>query len=340
MKKRLDFYIALQGCYTPEEYVRYGKIIESRGFDRIYVYDDLMFYPSFPILNLIAEHTSKIELGPCLLNGFYRHPALIASNAAFLDTLSNGRSVLGLGRGAFFDFLKMNDDEKFTRHAFKETLQLIQHLFKQNKNGFHGDVFSTSKKAVLRVPPPTNPYFITATWNRKMAYLGGKYSNEVQLAEVFTKSYFNTITKSFLKGCNDSNDKGSKYLSIGGMICVADNPLRATEVAKKTLAIYIPYLKTILKQHKVDLKSPLIKEIDYLSKRGNYQEASSLIPDDFVSMLTLSGTPVDVANRIKSLIRNKPVKGIMFSPPYSTFDSMEENITYLAQKLLPEFNNV
>lgn len=335
MVKRLDFYVALQGCYAPEEYIRIGKLIESNGFDRIYVYDDLMFYPSFPILNLIAEHTTKVEIGPCLVNGFYRHPALIASNAAFLDTLSHGRSVLGVGRGAFFDFLKLDDDEKYTRKAFKETLQLIQHLFKQQKSSFNGDVFSASKKAILRIAPPANPYFVTATWNSKMAYLGGRYSNELQLAEVFTETYLNKLSNAFNKGCSKSTEKGKKSISIGGMICVGDDSALAIETAKRTLAVYIPYLKTILKQHKVDVKSNLIKEIDYESKHGNYLEASKLIPDDFVSILTLSGTPKDVATRIKSLIRGKQVKGIMFSPPYSTFDSIDENITYLSQKLLP-----
>jgi len=340
MNKGLGFYVALQGCYNPEEYIRIGKVIESLGFDRIYVYDDLMFYPSFPILNLIAEHTSKIEIGPCLVNGFYRHPALIASNAAFLDAVSHGRSVLGLGRGAFFDFLKMEIEEKYTREAFKESLLLIRHLFKQKKNGFHGKVFNTSKNAILRIPPPNNPYIVTGTWNCKMAYLGGKYSNEVQLAEVFTETYLNKISKSFLKGCKDSTDNYSKHISLGGMICVADNPAKAVEAAKKTLAIYMPYLKTILKQHKVDVNSAQIKRIDYESKHGNYLEASALIPDEFVSMLTLSGTPTDVANRIKLLIKGKPVKGIMFSPPYGIFDSLEENFTYISKKLIPKLENL
>lgn len=336
MDKSLDFYIALQGCYKPSEYIRLGQIIEENGFDRIYVYDDLMFYPSFPILSLIAEHTNRIELGPCLVNGFYRHPALIASNAAFLDAVSNGRSILGLGRGAFFDFLNLKDKEKFTRKGFEETHQLVSHLFQQKQEEFKGKIFKTTAKAVLRVPPPAKPYFVTATWNTKMAYLGGKYSNEVQLAEVFTETYIDEMLKTFQKGCSESKLSGEKRLSIGGMICVSDDSAKAIEKAKRTLAVYIPYLKTILKQHKVDVKSKLIKEIDHESKRGNYFEASTLIPDDFVSILTLSGTPDDVSHKLKKLIKGKPIKGIMFSPPYSTFDSMEENILYLAEKLLPK----
>ncbi|MGE0078297.1 MAG: LLM class flavin-dependent oxidoreductase [Bacteroidales bacterium] len=336
MKKELDFYIALQGCYKPEDYIRFGKLIESEGFDRIYVYDDLMFYPSFPILNLIAEHTSRIEVGPCLVNGFYRHPALIASNAAFLDTLSHGRSVLGLGRGAFFDFLEMNDDEEFTRKGFRETMLLIRHLFEQNGRAFNGEIFKASSKAILRVDPPVNPYIISATWNPEMAYLGGLYSNEVQLAEVFTDSYFGQMYESFQKGCNESADGEEKYISLGGMICVADDATKAIEKAKLTLSVYIPYLKTILKQHDVDVNSRLLMEIDFESKRGNYAGASKLIPDEFVSMLTLSGTPSDVAARLKRLINGKSVKGIMFSPPYGISDSLEENIRYLSQNLLPK----
>jgi alkanesulfonate monooxygenase SsuD/methylene tetrahydromethanopterin reductase-like flavin-dependent oxidoreductase (luciferase family) len=243
---------------------------------------------------------------------------------------------LGLGRGSFFDFLNLNDKDKFTRKGFEETHQLVSHFFQQKQEEFKGKIFKTTAKAVLRVPSPANPYFVTATWNTKMAYLGGKYSNEVQLAEVFTETYLDEMLKSFQKGCFESKINGDKHLSIGGMICVSDDSSQAVEKAKRTLAVYIPYLKTILKQHKVDVKSKLIKEIDFLSKNGNNIEASSLIPDDFVSILTLSGTPDDVSHKLKKLIKGKPIKGIMFSPPYSTFDSMEENILYLAQKLLPK----
>ncbi len=336
MKKGLDFYIALQGGFTPDEYIRYGKLIEANGFSRLYVYDDLMFYPSFPILSLIAANTSKIELGPCLVNGLYRHPALIASNAAFLDTVSQGRSVIGLGRGAFFDFLKMKIDEKYTRDAFKETVQLTKHLLEKKDEPFKGKIFNSTKKAVLRIPTPAKPYLITATWNPKMARIGGKYTDEVQLAEVFTESYLQVILKEFKKGVKESENNNPKHLSIGGMVCVANDQKKAIETAKKTLAIYIPYLKTILKNNGVNINSKLIKDIDDLSKHGDFEAASILIPNDYVEILTLSGTPDDVAQRIKKLVKGKPIKGVLISPPYSIFESMEENINYLSNELIPK----
>ncbi len=336
MAEKLKFYIALQGCFQPDEYIRYGKLIEDLGFDRIYVYDDLMFYPSYPILNLIAEHTSKIELGPCVVNGFYRHPAIIASNAAFLDAVSCGRSVLGLGRGAFFDFLNMNNDEKFTRKGFKESLMLIKHLFQFDKeNSFKGNIHNVTKKAVLRVSPPKNPYFITATWNKKMAYLAGKYANELQLAEVFTNTYFEELYKSFRKGSMNNGEFKKPTISIGGMTCVSDDKEKAMEVARNTVAIYIPYLKTILKNHHIDLNSEEIRKIDHYSKKGNYKKAAKYISDEIVNMLSLTGNPEQLAIKIKNIGQGFGVRGIMFSPPYGTYDTVEKNIENIANKLIP-----
>lgn len=340
MSENLKFYIALQGCFKPNEYIRYGKLIEDLGFDRIYVYDDLMFYPSYPILNLIAEHTSKIELGPCVVNGFYRHPAIIASNAAFLDAVSNGRSIIGIGRGAFFDFLNMNNDEKYTRKGFEESLLLMRHFCKQKYNtSFKGKILSATKKAVLRVQPPLNPYIVAATWNKKMAFLAGKYADELQLAEVFTHSYFEKLYKSFKNGFVSNFENKKKYISIGGMTCVSDDINKALEVAKYTVAIYMPYLKTILKNHQVNLDSKEIHKIDALSKKGNYKKAAKFISDDIVNLLSLSGTYEQVAQKIKSISKGLDIKGIMFSPPYGTQDTFEKNIENIANKLIPLLKN-
>ena len=84
----LKFFVAFQTYEKPEEYIHMGKAVEALGFDRIYVYDDLMYRPSWPILNLVAHHTKNIELGPCVVNGRYMHPALIAMNIVFLEEFS------------------------------------------------------------------------------------------------------------------------------------------------------------------------------------------------------------------------------------------------------------
>ena len=46
-----------------------------------------------------AEATTRLRVGPLVLNNEFHHPALLARTAATLDRLTGGRLVLGLGTG-------------------------------------------------------------------------------------------------------------------------------------------------------------------------------------------------------------------------------------------------
>lgn len=333
--RKAKFYIALQGNMEPHKYIELAKTIEELGFDRLYVYDDLLYHPSFPILALIAEHTHKIEIGPCLVNGLYRHPAILAANYAFLNDLSDGRAVMGLGRGAFYEHLKINTSEKFTRNAYTETVRMVSHFLAGTKAGFSGKIFKSTEAAFLRMPVPEKPKLVTATWNTKMAYLAGKFSHELQLAEVFTNAYFQELETAYRQGLNASMSSAQAKISIGGMTCLAEDRSLAYQKAKQTLAIYAPYLKTILKRHKVDVRSKTFLTMEQMSKQGDLENAARLIPDHLVDLLTLTGTPREVASKINAIMGEASIEGILFSPPYGIHDSIEKNLEFIARELFP-----
>src|SRR5947209_8927757 len=50
-------------------------------------------------LTYLADHTQHIHFGPLVAPLSFRHPALLARQAAALDDLSSGRMILGLGAG-------------------------------------------------------------------------------------------------------------------------------------------------------------------------------------------------------------------------------------------------
>ena len=50
-------------------------------------------------LAYLADHTERIHFGPLVAPLTFRHPALLARQAAALDDLSGGRMVLGVGAG-------------------------------------------------------------------------------------------------------------------------------------------------------------------------------------------------------------------------------------------------
>ncbi len=81
---------------------------EATGWDGVYVADHFM--PSigddggptlecFGLLAGLATAVPRVRLGSLVCGNTYRHPAVLANQAATVDQLSGGRLVLGLGAG-------------------------------------------------------------------------------------------------------------------------------------------------------------------------------------------------------------------------------------------------
>jgi probable F420-dependent oxidoreductase len=75
--------------------------VEALGFDAVTVPDHLVdgLPPPFLACAVIAQATSRVRLGPLVLNNDLRHPVLVARGAAQLADLSGDRFELGLGAG-------------------------------------------------------------------------------------------------------------------------------------------------------------------------------------------------------------------------------------------------
>lgn len=331
---KIRFYVALQGIYSPKNYINLAKSIEKMGYDRIYIYDDLFFYPSIPILTLMAEHTKKIELGPCLLNGFYRHPAIITSNILSINELAKNRTVLGLGRGAFFDFLGMDTKEENTRLAFEENVKLCRHFLQNKKETFNGKYFNSNENAFLRINS-ADISLVTGTWNEDMAYIAGKYCNEIQIADVWDINYLNRLQNSFLIGNAETNIIDDPKFSIGGICCVSENEKKCKEVVTETLIVYLPYLTKILDRCNVHYNESDIEAITKLSKAGKIKEATRYVTDDMIDTLTIWGTPKQVVKKINNVLNSVKVDSIMFSVPFGVEKSAEENLKLIREKVIP-----
>jgi len=75
-------------------------LAESHGFAYGWTYDShVLWQESFPLLTLAAQATRTMKLGHCVTNPGTREPTVLASGYATLHDISNGRMVMGVGRG-------------------------------------------------------------------------------------------------------------------------------------------------------------------------------------------------------------------------------------------------
>jgi 5,10-methylenetetrahydromethanopterin reductase len=73
---------------------------ERLGLDGVWLADSQsIFRDPFAVLALVASRTERIRLATAVTNPVTRHPAVLASAFATLDELSDGRVVVGIGKG-------------------------------------------------------------------------------------------------------------------------------------------------------------------------------------------------------------------------------------------------
>lgn len=334
-QKPLQFYVALQGDKSVKEYINIAQTAEKLGYDRIYVYDDLMYKPSWPILAIIGEHTNRIRIGPCLVNGFYSHPAILAENIAFLDELTGGRAVLGVGRGAFFDFLEIPNSEPITRKGCIETITLIKRFLAKDETEFKGEYFSANKNAVLRFNPLRKDIpFTLGSWNSNMAEVAGEYCDEFQTACVWNEKYLKKLLAHASAGYDKSNNQSPPVFSIGGMSCISRDQDRAYRTAKEILAVYLPYLSNLVKESGYDITSRSFQQLAHYSKAGEYEKAAEYINEELIRNFSLSGTPEQAIDHLYYLVKKMPIGGVLFSPPFGTYDSIEDNLKLIKNQVI------
>ena len=124
---------------------------EKIGFDSAWLSDHVFglvgsptnpFYECWTTCSALAADTKKIKLGQLVLCNPFRHPPLLAKMGATLDSISEGRLILGLGTGWAeneFDAYGYPFEKPATRvRRVGEAAQIIRKMWTQEKASFKG----------------------------------------------------------------------------------------------------------------------------------------------------------------------------------------------------------
>jgi probable F420-dependent oxidoreductase len=87
---------------TGAEWCEQARRIEGLGYSTLFVHDHFAESGApgpMVSLSFAAAATSELRVGMLVLGNDYRHPAVMAKEAATLDVMSEGRLELGLGAG-------------------------------------------------------------------------------------------------------------------------------------------------------------------------------------------------------------------------------------------------
>lgn len=159
MRYRRPFWFGVQGrnAGSREDWIRLARKAEDLGYGTLLV-PDHMSRGLGPIgaLATATAVTDRLRVGSFVFANDFRHPALLAKEAATLDLLSEGRFELGIGAGwdrAEYAQAGIPFDPARTRiERLEEAVRLLKRLLTGEPVTYSGDHYAVTDLAILPRP--------------------------------------------------------------------------------------------------------------------------------------------------------------------------------------------
>ena len=150
---------------NPGHVLELAQLADRSGLD-IVTFQDHPYQPRFldtqTLMSVVGARTQNISVAANVTNLPLRPPLLLAKATATLDLLTEGRVVLGLGAGAFWDAIVAMGAQRLTPGqsltAVGEAIDLIRQSWDTDTKGgifFEGKQYQVS--GARRGPAPTHP---------------------------------------------------------------------------------------------------------------------------------------------------------------------------------------
>jgi len=161
------------------EWVAYARKVEALGYSTLMTSEHLSLVGAGslgPIAALMAaaDATTTLRLASHVFANDFRHPVLLAQEAATIDLLSDGRLELGLGSGWLrtdYDVAGVAFDSPAVRiHRLEEAVALIKRLFADEAVTFAGRYYQVQDLNLFPKPRqrPHPPLFIGGGGRRSL----------------------------------------------------------------------------------------------------------------------------------------------------------------------------
>lgn len=158
---------------------------EGLGYSTLFISDHFSDkLAPLPALAMAAEHTS-LRVGTLVLANDFRHPAVLAKEAATVDLLTDGRLELGLGTGwSEADYAASGIEQSppgIRVDRFEEAVQVLTGLWSPDPVAFAGEHYRIDLEGLPK-PGPGRPTLLIGGGARRMLGIAGRHADIVGIS--------------------------------------------------------------------------------------------------------------------------------------------------------------
>jgi len=187
----LRFGVVSESVHDGRAWLDFARQVEDGGVDVLMLRDhfsaDAFGQQLAPFSGLAAAAavTTQLRLGTIVLSNDFRHPAIMAHEAATLHLVSGGRFELGIGAGWYqpeYDAAGIAFDaagQRITR--LDESLTIVKGLLAGTPVHYQGDFYRIDglDLDVLPTPRPSSPRLLVGAGGRRMLRLAARHADIV-----------------------------------------------------------------------------------------------------------------------------------------------------------------
>ncbi len=321
-----------------------AEMAEPLGFDSVWsVEHHFTEYTMCPdvlqFLTYMAGATKRIKLGSMVVVVPWHDPIRVAEQVSLLDHLSNGRLILGLGRGlARVEYEGFRLDQNEGRNLFVEHAELILNAL---ENGYmEGGRHTRQPRRDIR-PFPARSF-------KRRTYAAAVSPESMPIMAklgvgilVIPQKPWDAVKKDFEvyhKVWHEVNGAAQPPQPLCGGFCFVDeNKNRAEEMGMKWISAYY---KTAMKHYEMTSEQfgqkqsyEFYRNVNKFIARYGMDGAAH----DFAQLMPW-GTPDQVLEKLSVIKDTIDMGGIMFNFSYAgmPFDEAERNLKCFAKHVMPE----
>ena len=325
-----------------QEEMALANMAEPLGFESIWSvehhFTDYTMCPDpLQFLTYMAGRTKTAELGTMVTVLPWRDPVRTAEQISMLDTISNGRLVLGIGRGAGrveFDGFRLDMAE--SRPRFVEAAQLVLNALEIGHAEFSGDYYNQPR---VDIRPEPFKSFRGRTYAAAVSPESARIMAELGVGLlVIPQKPWEHVEKEFAEYkalYQDVNGSPAPKPIFATWTIVDEDPKRAEEMAREFIGGYWQSVLAHYEFHKNHLKGQ--KGYEYYGKFAEHLQKDPDGATQFFMDLQVYGTPeqcVEKITRIANRLGSDRFTGI-FSMAGMPHALAKANMELFAERVMP-----